>query len=208
MHYAPSLPAPVMSTSEVRGLGARGGLREGVPYAWSLAADHAAGVAFIESPLVQANEFDDYGRPAFPEQEDALRDVLARLGVASVQRWTTSTEIALADLPRVRDALAALLDGAVCSRASEWHRGDVTRDGRTLRAMVVLYDPAPDAPTYELAVACTPDERDDATALLGELAPGAPVRDDRPRGLVVASLPADVDAAALRARLRARLPPR
>lgn len=208
VHYVPCLPAPVVSTSELCGQGARGGLREGVSYTWSLAADHAAGVARIESPLTQTNEFDDYGRPTFPEQEDALRDVLARLGVASVSRWTTTTEIALADLPRVHDGLAALLDQPRRTRASEWHRGEVLVAGRTLRASVAFYDPAPDAPTHELAVSCAPAERDAATALLRALAPGAAVIDDPAHGRVVAALPADLDAADLRATLRKRFPPR
>ena len=53
---------------------------------------------------------------------------------------------------------------------------------------------------------CAPDERDAAAALLRALVPGAEVADDRPRARVVASLPADLDAAVLRAALRARFP--
>jgi hypothetical protein len=73
---------------------------------------------------------------------------------------------------------------------------------------VAFYDPAPDAPTHELAVSCAPTERDDATALLRALAPGAAVIDDPAHGRVVAALPADLDAADLRATLRGRFPPR
>src|SRR5688500_8041886 len=120
MHYSPRFPHPTMSTFYLRGRGRAGGaLRTDVEYTFAFQTDHETGLAYVDTPLTQVNEFDDSGRPTNPEQDAAVVEAFTRLGVPYAAVWTTSYEFAAEHVARVAEALRPLLEGATLTRPSE-----------------------------------------------------------------------------------------